>query len=88
VSRSHEELAGVNLIHHLAPKVRHVLLSESDICATTKVLSKRAGKHATVTSVHLLWYFLWTENLGISVQMHGETCLKKETGSNKNLSFA
>jgi hypothetical protein len=60
-SYSHEQLGFADFIHHFAPKVWHILLSEGDLCAPTDVLCERARKHAAVTAVHLLWYFLWAE---------------------------
>jgi hypothetical protein len=42
LSKLHEKFASINLIHHLAAEVRHIILGKSDISITTKELSIHA----------------------------------------------
>lgn len=56
--RSSQELSVEDFPDHPLPEVRHVLLCEVDWSVFGNAVSIFAGKHATVTSIHLLWNFL------------------------------
>lgn len=56
--QSSQELPVQDLPGHPLPEVRHVLLCEVDWSVFGNTVSIFAGKHATVTSIHLLWNFL------------------------------
>lgn len=56
--QSSQELSVENLPDHPLPEVWHVLLCEVDWSVFGNAVSIFAGKHATITSIHLLWNFL------------------------------